>query len=91
MFATIQRLIEQETRVAIPAGALSPESNLYELGMTSFDAVRLLVALEREYKVEFPREALNRKTLSSVEAIATSVLALWQLEMEPPKKLRTAA
>lgn len=91
MFATIQRLIEQETRVAIPAEALSPEANLYELGLTSFDAVRLLVAVEREYKVEFPREALHRKSLLSIEGIATSVLALWQLEMEPPKKLRIAA
>lgn len=91
MFATIQRLISQETRVAIPAERLAPETNLYDLGMTSFDAVRLLVAIEREYKVEFPREALNRRTLSSIEAIATSVLALWQLEMEPPKKLRIAA
>ncbi|WP_424362637.1 phosphopantetheine-binding protein [Methylocystis parvus] len=89
MFATIQRLIEQETR--IDAQPLSPEANLYELGMTSFDAVRLLMAVEREYKVMFPREALNRKTLSSIEAIATSVLALWQLEIEPPKKLRIAA
>jgi acyl carrier protein len=89
MFATIQRLIEQETPIA--SKPLAPEANLYELGLTSFDAVRLLVAVEREFKVEFPREALTRKTLSSIEAIGTSVLALWQLEMEPPKRLRIAA
>ncbi len=91
MFATIQRLIEQETRLAAPAGRLTPEADLYQLGLTSFDAVRLLVAVEREFRVEFPREALNRKAMASIEAIAVSVLTLWQLEMEPPKKLRIAA
>lgn len=91
MFATIQRLIEQETRVVAPAGRLAPEANLYELGLTSFHAARLLVAIEREFKVRFPVAALNRKAMSSVEAIAKSVLALWQLEMAPPKSLRIAA
>ncbi|WP_457796885.1 acyl carrier protein [Methylocystis sp. S23] len=90
MFATIQRLIEQETRLAIPAGRLTPDADLYRLGLTSFDAIRLLVAVEREFGVEFPREALNRKAVSSVAAIAEAVLALWQLEMEP-KSLRKAA
>ncbi|QGM99021.1 phosphopantetheine-binding protein [Methylocystis parvus] len=91
MFATIQRLIEQETRVAVADGKLAADADLYSLGMTSFDAIRLLVAVEREFQVEFPRDALNRKSMASIEAIAVSVLALWQLEMEPPRALRQAA
>jgi acyl carrier protein len=91
MFATIQRLIDQEASLAVPAVRLTPGANLYELGLSSFEAVRLLVAIEREFKVEFPREALDRKSMASIEAIAMSVLSLWQLEMEPPKKARRAA
>lgn len=91
MFATIQRLIEQETRVAVANGKLAPDADLYALGLTSFDAIRLLVAVERAFNVTFPRAALHSKTMGSIEAIAVSVLAMWQLEMEPPKALRNAA
>lgn len=91
MFATIKRLIDKETRLGAKAAQLAPDANLYESGLSSFDAARLLVAIEREFKVTFPRETLNRRAMTSIEAIALSVLSLWQLEMEPPKKLRKAA
>lgn len=70
MFATIQRLIDQEARLAIPAANLTPRANLYELGLTSFDAIRLLVAIERAFKVEVPRDLLKRDAMASIEAIA---------------------
>ncbi|WP_036286169.1 acyl carrier protein [Methylocystis sp. ATCC 49242] len=78
MFATIQRLIDQEAKLAIPAANLMPRANLYDLGLTSFDAVRLLVAVERAFKVEFPREMLNRRSMASIDAIAKAVLAMEQ-------------
>jgi acyl carrier protein len=83
MFATIQRLIEQEAHLAVPAARLTPGANLYKLGLTSYDATRLLIAIEREFQVEFPDDALDDKALASIEAIAIAVLSLWQLEIEP--------
>jgi acyl carrier protein len=82
MFATIQHLIGQEAHLAIPAAQLTPGANLYQLGLTSYDAVRLLIAIEREFQVEFPEDALDRKALSSIEAIALAVLSLWQAELD---------
>jgi acyl carrier protein len=76
MFATIQNLIDQQAKLAIPAANLTPRANLYDLGLTSFDAIRLLVAIEREFKVEFPRESLKRDTMASIDAIANAVTAL---------------
>jgi acyl carrier protein len=76
MFATIQSLIDQQARLAIPAANLTPRANLYDLGLTSFDAIRLLVAIEREFKVEFARESLKRDTMASIDAIANAVTAL---------------
>lgn len=89
MFATIQRLIDQETRLAIPAANLTPRANLYDLGLTSFDAIRLLVAIEREFKVEFPRETLKRDSMGSIETIARAL----QDALPAPfaEELRTAA
>ncbi|HEY8162320.1 MAG TPA: acyl carrier protein [Methylocystis sp.] len=75
MFGTIQRVIDQEAKLAIPAANLTPRADLYALGLTSFDAIRLLVAIERAFKVEFPREALKRETVASIESIATALEA----------------
>ncbi len=75
MFATIQTLIDQEAGIAIPAANLTPRADLYELGLTSFDAVRLLVAVERVFKVEFPRDMLKRETLATLESIAKAIEA----------------
>ena len=78
MFATIQRLIDQEAKLVIPAANLTPRANLYDLGLTSFDAIRVLVAVERAFKIEFPREMLNRESASSIEAIAKAAQAMRQ-------------
>ncbi len=75
MLAAIQRIIDQEAKLAVPAANLTPRADLYALGLTSFGAVRLLVAIEREFKVEFPREALIRGTAASIESIAAALEA----------------
>jgi acyl carrier protein len=88
MFAIIQRLIDQEAELAIQAANLTPRANLYDLGLTSFDAVRLLVAVERAFKIEFQRERLNRESVASIEAIAKAVQAMQQA---PAIEVRKAA
>jgi len=75
MFETIQRMIDQEAQIRIPAGHLTPRANLYELGMTPYTAIRLLLAIEREFRVEFPRESLNRDTMATMESILRCIRA----------------
>ncbi len=86
MFATIQRLIDQEAKLVIPAANLTPRANLYDLGLTSFDAIRVLVAVERAFKIEFPREMLNRESASSIEAIAKAAQAMRQAPVVEARK-----
>jgi len=88
MFAAIKRLIDQEADLAIPVTNLTPSANLYELGLTPFDAIRLFVAIERAFKIEFHREMLNRETAAPIEAIAKAVQAMQQL---PAVEVRKAA
>ncbi len=73
MFATIQTIIDRETHLAIPAAHITPRANLYALGLTSFDAIRLILAIERTFKVELPREMLKRETVASIEAVADAI------------------
>jgi acyl carrier protein len=82
MFSAIGQIIEQEVRLAVPAQHLTPRANLYELGLTSFDAVRLLVAIERGFGVELPREALKRETAATIEDIARTVRAARSVDVD---------
>jgi acyl carrier protein len=87
MFAAIQRILEKETRLAVAGIHVTPRANLYDLGLTSFDAVLLLVAIEREFKIEFPRAALKRETAASMESIALAVRSAqpWPSAAEAPR------
>jgi acyl carrier protein len=73
MFETIQRLIDQEVQISVPAAHLTPRANLYELGMTPYTAIRLLLAIEREFRVEFARDSLTRETMATMENIVRGV------------------
>jgi acyl carrier protein len=73
MFAIIRRIIDQEARLAVPAVDLTPSADLYALGLTPYSAVRIMLALEREFEAEFPREALKRETMSSLDSIARAL------------------
>lgn len=75
---------------AVPAAHLTPRANLYDLGLTSFDAIRLLVAVERAFRVELPREALRRETMATMEAIARTVEALRLLEFREVERRMAA-
>jgi acyl carrier protein len=73
MFAIIQRVIDREARLVIPAADLTPGADLYKLGLTPYSAVRVLLALEREFGVELPRRELKRETMQSIEAVARAL------------------
>ncbi len=76
MFAAIRRIIERETKLTVPAARLTPHANLYDLGLTPFGAVLVLVAIEREFKIEFPRALLKRETVASMASIAHAIDSL---------------
>lgn len=88
MFEDLQHLIEMEAKLDIPASDLTPRANLYELGMTPYTAIRLLIAVEREFRVELPREALNRQTMATMENIMRCVRAAM---FQPAYEWREAA
>lgn len=88
MFETIQRLIDQEVQISVPASHLTPRANLYELGMTPYTAIRLLLAIEREFRVEFARDSLTRETMATMENIVRGVRAA---QFAPAYEWRDAA
>jgi len=62
----------------LPAGidAVTDRTDLHDAGMTSFDAVQLMLALEDAFNVEFPERMLNRKLFSSIANIEAALREL---------------
>ncbi|BDV35188.1 phosphopantetheine-binding protein [Methylocystis iwaonis] len=69
MFSTIRRIIDREGRLPIAAADLTPKADLFASGLTPYCAVRIMLALEREFGVQFPRHAMKRETMRSLESI----------------------
>ncbi|HYA79728.1 MAG TPA: acyl carrier protein [Methylocystis sp.] len=74
----IRRLIDENAKLSTPARDLAPDADLYQAGLTPFMAIRLMLALEREFGVEFPEQMLKRRSMSSLEAVCNCVRALEQ-------------
>ncbi len=76
MGAQIRELIGSHKILPVPVDRVGDEDDLYELGMTSFASVQLMLALEEAFDVEFPERMLNRKTFASIASIDRSVSEL---------------
>ncbi|MBU3887760.1 MULTISPECIES: acyl carrier protein [Methylosinus] len=70
MLDTIRRLVDEQGRLSKAATAIGDDADLYAAGLTSFAAVQLMLALEETFDVEFPDHMLNRRSFSSISAIA---------------------
>jgi acyl carrier protein len=59
----------------LPGGTdnLAPDTDLYAAGLTSLASVDLMLAIEQNFGVSFPDEALSRRTFSSIGSIAAVI------------------
>lgn len=73
MIETIRRAIDEKGHLTIAANGLAPSADLYEAGLTPFAAIQVLLLLETSFAVEFPKSMLNRRTLSSINAILACI------------------
>jgi acyl carrier protein len=86
MIGIIQRTIDERGGLAIAARSLSPDADLSRAGLTPFAAIEIMLALEKEFRIEFPKHMLNRQSLSSINAICACVH-----EAQAAQELRRAA
>jgi acyl carrier protein len=52
---------------------VADDADLYAVGLSSFASVQLMLALEDAFDAEFPDHLLNRKSFSSINAIAETM------------------
>ncbi len=76
MATQIRELLGSHKIIPVPVDNVADEADLYDLGMTSFASVQLMLALEEAFDIEFPERMLNRKTFQSIASIDRSVSEL---------------
>ena len=69
----VRGVLHDAVSLAKPVADLKDESNLFDIGLSSFDLVTLLVALEEEFRVDFPDALMQRETFSCISNISASV------------------
>lgn len=53
--------------------ALGDADDMFDAGMTSHETVKVMLALEDEFDVEFPDDRLNRTTFASIDSMASAL------------------
>lgn len=69
MTQRIRAVIDNHAQLSVKCESLSDTDSLYDAGMTSLASVRLMLALEDEFGIEFPDSMLRREIFESVSSI----------------------
>ena len=69
----IRNILKEHGRLSRDVGALAPEADLYQAGMTSHASVNVMLALEGEFDVEFPDRMLRRGVFQSIRSITAAL------------------
>jgi acyl carrier protein len=71
----------------VASDALSDSDDLYDAGLKSLATLQLILALEREFDLEFPESMLHRGTFSSLARIRESVSIIASGRPDAPRRL----
>lgn len=69
----LREILKENLYYTVSIEEIDPETNLEEYGMDSFAYIKLVIALENEFQVEFEDEALDFKNLSTLKSIASYI------------------
>lgn len=72
----IRTVLASHGRMPADPGAIAADADLYELGLTSHASVNVMLALEDEFDIEFPDDALNKTTFTSIASIERAISRL---------------
>lgn len=73
MHDVVRQLLAKHGGLPVSVDEIANNADLYDAGLSSFASVQLMLALEEHFDVEFPEHLLNRKSFSSIDAIAAAV------------------
>ena len=71
MIELVRHLLQEQGCIAVPLDSLANTATLYSVGLTPFAAIGVMLALERQYRVEFPAEMLKLRSFVDIESIVS--------------------
>ena len=74
----IRAVLAEHARLAVDVATLGDDTDLYEAGLTSHASVKVMLALEDAFDVEFPDRMLHKSTFGSVADIRAALDELTQ-------------
>lgn len=80
MKARLREIVAGHT--GIEMSRVGDKADLWQAGMTSKSAVRVMLDVEDEFGIEFPPEGLSHAGFASLDAIAGTVARLTSVERE---------
>jgi acyl carrier protein len=86
MIETIRRLIDEKGNLPTAARFLPRYADLYRAGLTPFAAIQMMLVLEKEFHIEFPKRMLKRQSMSSIDAILSCLCELHAQQRDTPHK-----
>ena len=69
----LREVVRQHGRLTADVGALAPDDDLYQAGMTSHASVNVMLGVEDAFDLEFPDEMLKPSVFQSLAAMAAAV------------------
>lgn len=72
----IREILTKLGGLPVSVETLGDDTDLYTAGLSSFASVQLMLGLEDKFDIEIPDHLLNRKSFSSIDAIAETVAAV---------------
>jgi acyl carrier protein len=87
MIDTVRKLIDTHGNLRAPTLILTPDADLYAIGLTPFAAIQVALALEVTFDVEFPARMLRLRSFASINSI---VACLDELRPVASRRLEAA-
>lgn len=73
MSELVRDILQQAVTLSVPVSSLGEDDDLYEAGLSSFDLITLITALEEKSKVEFPLALMVRETFATIGRISSAI------------------
>jgi len=72
----VRRIVATHVHLVVDVSTLNDHDDLFSVGMSSFASVKLVLALEGAFDIEFPENMLRRNTFESLAAIRVAISEL---------------
>lgn len=70
---SIREVLVHNGNLSVDPRELAIGDNLFDLGMSSFQSVQLMMALEDRFDLQFPDDFIRKETFTSIQSMAEAV------------------